>query len=184
MPDKPVELQQQLLLTLPSDVLPNATEKEKDNSADSIKATLIVIKRTEFSPKCNTLIQKINEVLLLRVSITEFREQLSIHFLHQSSTLASDFKSYLPRKKVCPPTTCMENFACSSPKHHISPSALSAQTHLGNFKYNFTSNIQPSVSSPVNAEGRKAASRGSRLRTVIWIKEFLLVLHLRTHWHT
>lgn len=90
MPDKPAELQQQqLLLTLPSDVLPNATEKEKDNAADSVKATLIVIKRTEFNP--NTLIQKINEVLLLRVSITEFREQLSIHFLHQSSTLASDF---------------------------------------------------------------------------------------------
>lgn len=77
---------------------------------------------------------------------------------------------------------------CSSDKHHI---WCAAQVHpdqrdLDNFqpKLSNISNIQAFVLSPVNAEGRKAASRGSRLRTVIWIKEFLLVLHLRTHWQT
>lgn len=80
---------------------------------------------------------------------------------------------------------------CSSDKNHIWCAALLAQVHLDqreldNFQPKFSniSNIQPSVLSPVNAEGRKAANRGSRLRTVIWIKEFLLVLHLRTHWQT
>lgn len=80
---------------------------------------------------------------------------------------------------------------CSYDKNHIWCAALLAQVHLDqreldNFQPKFSniSNIQPSVLSPVNAEGRKAANRGSRLRTVIWIKEFLLVLHLRTHWQT
>lgn len=77
---------------------------------------------------------------------------------------------------------------CSSDQPHI---WCAAQVHLDhrdldNFQPKFPniSNIQPCILSPVNAEGRKAANRGSRLRTVIWIKEFLLVLHLRTHWQT
>lgn len=40
------------------------------------------------------------------------------------------------------------------------------------------------IASPVKAEGRNAAKRGSRLRIVIWISEFLLLLHFSTHWHT
>lgn len=36
----------------------------------------------------------------------------------------------------------------------------------------------------MKAEGRKAAKRGSKLRIVIWISEFLLFLHFSTHWHT
>lgn len=40
------------------------------------------------------------------------------------------------------------------------------------------------TASPVKAEGRNAAKRGNRLRIVIWISEFLLLLHFNTHWHT
>lgn len=36
----------------------------------------------------------------------------------------------------------------------------------------------------MKAEGRNAAKRGNRLRIVIWISEFLLLLHFNTHWHT
>lgn len=97
-------------------------------------------------------------------------------FWHQlSSHTYSEKKTVLPQRNKC----------------HIWCAALLAQVHLDqreldNFQPKFSniSNIQPSVLSPVKAEGRKAANRGSRLRTVIWIKEFLLVLHLRTHWQT
>lgn len=91
----------------------------------------------------------------------------------------------IEKKTDCPPTE-----KCA---HQTSTTfgALLAQVHLDqreldNFQPKFSniSNIQPSALSPVNAEGRKAANRGSRLRTVIWIREFLLVLHLRTHWQT
>lgn len=128
------------------------------------------------------------EVLSLMVFITEFRQQFSVPFSSSEQHFGIIYPVTLIQKKK---RLSSHRGMCSSYKHHICTAALPAQAHLDqreldNFQPNFSSisYIQPSVLSPVNAEGRKAANRGSRLRTVIWIKEFLLVLHLRTHWHT
>lgn len=50
--------------------------------------------------------------------------------------------------------------------------------------YHWKKNGLHSIITPVKICGWKAASRGSRLRMVIWIRGFLLVLYFSTHRHT